>query len=408
MQHAPHPPSTIGHEGEHAVVLSAVVEPEAAQPRSSIPAPVSVAIVGTFLILLIGALFYARSFFLPLTLALLMALTLSPLVQYFSRRGIPAWVTAIVLVFGMGAGFVALSAFLSEPISQMIAEAPNVADKVRERFAFLQEPLAMISSASEQLEHLADGGSSGTGTTNPNEPQRVVLVQSGMLSWAAGTVADIGTTLFATFILALFLLASSDMLRLKLIRVLPALSGKKRSLRVLRDIENEVSRYLLTITAINAGLGACVGIGMYLSGMPNPLLWAVAAMLLNYIPFVGAFVGMVLSAAVALVTFPTLGMAAIPPLIYLGCQIVESNFVTPMIVGRRLELNTVAILIFLALTTWMWGIVGTIIGVPILVVVKVFCDNFPALSGLGEFLSAQTVTPPAEEETEAQTTTTAV
>jgi predicted PurR-regulated permease PerM len=99
-----------------------------------------------------------------------------------------------------------------------------------------------------------------------------------------------------------------------------------------------------------------------------------------------------LATAVAIVTFPSLAEAALVPLSYLALQIIEGNFVTPLIVGRRLELNTVAILIFLSLTTWMWGIVGAIIGVPLLVVVKVFADNFPSLAPLAEFLSAETRT----------------
>jgi predicted PurR-regulated permease PerM len=158
---------------------------------------------------------------------------------------------------------------------------------------------------------------------------------------------------------------------------------------VLRDIENEVSRYLLTITAINAGFGLSVGLAMAALGMPNPLLWGIAAGLLNFIPYLGGFIGNTLAAAVAIVTYPTLAEAALVPLAYLALQIVESNFVTPLIVGRRLEMNTVAILIFLSLTTWMWGIVGTIIGVPLLVVIKVFADNFSSLAALGEFLSAE-------------------
>jgi predicted PurR-regulated permease PerM len=159
---------------------------------------------------------------------------------------------------------------------------------------------------------------------------------------------------------------------------------------VLRDIENEVSRYLLTISAINAGLGVCIGLSMAVLGLPNPLLWGIAGGLLNFIPYLGSLVGNVLATAVAIVTFPSLAEAALVPIVYLALQILEGNFVTPFIVGRRLELNTVAILIFLSLTTWMWGIVGAIIGVPLLVVVKVFADNFPALAPLAEFLSAET------------------
>ena len=240
----------------------------------------------------------------------------------------------------------------------------------------------MLNDAVHQLENM--------GSDPAEQPERVVLSQPGLLAWAASAAADVGTTLGATLILSLFLLASSNILRHKLVHVLPELSEKKKSLRVLGDIENEVSRYLLTITAINTGFGVCVGLAVGLLGLPNALLWGIAAGVLNFIPYIGGLVGTVTMVAVSLVTFPTLTEAALPPIAYLAIQAAESNFITPMILGRRLELSTVAIIIFLALTTWMWGIVGTVIGVPILVVIKVFCDNFPSLAPLAEFLSAET------------------
>jgi predicted PurR-regulated permease PerM len=164
----------------------------------------------------------------------------------------------------------------------------------------------------------------------------------------------------------------------------------------LLDIESEVSRYLLTIGAINAGVGLCVGLAMAFFGMPNPVLWGIAAALLNFIPFVGSLVGELLVFAVAVVTFPTLIQAAFPPLVYIAIAIVEGSFVTPTILGRRLELNPVAILVFLSLTTWMWGLVGTIIGVPLLVVIKTFSGHFTSLTWLAEFLSGETPATPVD------------
>ncbi len=343
---------------------------------------VNFAIVGTFLILSVGALYYARSFFLPLVLAILVTFAFSPVVRTLAHRGIPPAVTAVVLVIVLGCVIIGISALLSPPLSRMISQAPSLAAEVRERFAFLDGPFATLSDASRQIQALTSGSS------QPGDPQRVVVVESGLLGWLAGTAADVGTTFGAMLILALFLLASDTTLRAKLIRALPDLSGKKRSLRLLHDIENEVSRYLLTITAINAGLGFCIGVVMAILGMPNPLLWGIAGALLNFIPYLGSLVGNILATCVAIVTFPSLAEAALVPLSYLALQILEGNFVTPFIVGRRLELNIVAILVFLSLTTWMWGIVGAIIGVPILVVIKVFADSFPALAPLAEFLSA--------------------
>ena len=356
---------------------SFLAEPE----RTSISKAASVSMVGTFLILSVGALYYGRAFFLPVILAVLLTLILEPLVRVLAHRGVPSAITVVLLVIMLGGGFTVTSAFLSGPLSEMISTTPAVVAKLRERFAFLQRPLAIMNDASREMQNIGDSGG--------NNPQPVVVVQSGLLASAADTAAGIGTTLGATLILSVFLLVSGNTMRTKLIHILPRLSDKKRSLRVLLDIESEVSRYLLTIGAINAGVGLCVGLAMAFFGMPNPILWGIAAALLNFIPFVGSLLGELLVFAVAVATFPTLLQAAWPPLVYVAIALVEGSFVTPTILGRRLELNPVAILIFLSLTTWMWGLVGTIIGVPMLVVIKTFSGHFTSLTWLAEFLSGE-------------------
>jgi predicted PurR-regulated permease PerM len=358
--------------------------------RSAFPASVRVGIVGSFMILAIGALYYARSFFLPVVLAVLITLALAPMVRRLARLGIPPFASAALFIVALAAALAVASLAFTPAISSMFAEAPHIAKQVRDRFAFLQAPFTALNDIGRQFSEASENSQAA-----PQEPQPVVFMQPGLIGWLAGTAAGVGTTLGATLILSLFLLAQRDTLRLKLIRVMPDLHDKKRSLRVLRDIENEVSHYLLTITAINAGLGICVGLAMAWIGMPNAPLWGFGAALLNYVPFIGALAGECLALAVATVTFPTLAQALLPPLCYLAIQIVEANFVTPTVLGRRLELNPVAILIALALATWMWGIVGTILAVPMLVVIKVFCDNFETLFPLGEFLSASTA---AEED----------
>jgi predicted PurR-regulated permease PerM len=344
---------------------------------------VSISIVGTFTILLLAVLFYARSFFLPLILSLLITLAFMPLVRALSRRGIPPVATAIMVVAAIGAGGVGLSFLLADPTTRMLTEAPRIVAELRERFGAGDGVLSRISAASEQVQDMTDG------TDKPGAPQKVVLAQPGIISWAAGTVSGIGGTLGATLLFVVFLLSSGDLFLQKLVRILPTLSDKKRSLRVVHDVEGEVSRYLFTITVINAGFGVTVGICMAVLGMPNPVLWGVGAMLLNYVPYLGALTGMVLAFAIGLITYPTLTMALLPPLAYFICNAIEGSVVTPLTLGRRLELNPVAILVALAFGGWMWGIVGALIGVPLLVVVKVFCDHFESLATFGEFLSGE-------------------
>lgn len=361
-----------------------IVEAEKPEPAPVVmPRIVNVAIVGTFLILLLGVLYYARGFFLPLILALLVTLAFLPLARSLSRRGIPPVATAIMIVLAIGAGLVGLSLLLAEPTSRMLAEAPKIVAEIRERLGGGDGPLSRLVEASEQIQEIAEG------TDEPGAPQKVVLAQPGIISWAADTLSGIGGTLGATLLFVVFLLSSGDLFLQKLVRILPTLSDKKRSLRVVHDVESEVSRYLFTITLINIGFGTAVGLSMAALGMPNPVLWGVGAALLNYVPYLGALVGMSLAAAIGLITFPTLTMAALPPLAYFICNAIEGSVVTPLTLGRRLELNPVAILVALAFGGWMWGIVGALIAVPLLVVIKVFCDHFESLAKFGEFLSGE-------------------
>ena len=224
---------------------------------------------------------------------------------------------------------------------------------------------------------------------------QVAAPQPGLLSRAAGTMARFAAVSGVTLVLLVLLLSSGDLFLQKLVRVMPTLTDKKKALRIVHTIEGEVSRYLLTITLINCCLGLLIGVSMALLDMPQPALWGIAAALLNFVPHNRAAAGILSVAAVAIVTFPTLIAAALPPLAYLTLNVIENNLITPVILGRRLELNAVVILVALAFWGWMWGIVGMLMAVPLLVVTKVFCDNFPGLNGIGEFLSGQ----PAQTDT---------
>lgn len=350
------------------------------------------------LVLGAGLTYFARDLLLPLTLAFLLALTLRPVVRYFERRGVPSSMTSIVLVAAVIGVFGSGLFFLSGPVAHWLEIAPEVGRDLSQKLSSLRSPVDAVVAASEQVENLTEGGSATV--------QKVVVQQPGLLSRAADNVVGSLTTLGLTIVLLLFLLSSGTLFYEKLISIMPRLSDKKKALRVVYDIESVVSRYLLTITIINIAVGALVAVAMAATGMPNPILWGVAAAILNFIPYVGALIGLGMISVVALLSFNTLGQALAPPLLYLGLHIAEGQFLTPIIVGRRLELNSVAILIALALWSWMWGIVGAVIAVPLLVCIKVFCDHFEGLTSFGEFLSAAPPKPHAEEEQTPQPHTT--
>ncbi|MGQ4272999.1 AI-2E family transporter [Terrihabitans sp. B22-R8] len=375
------------------------LEPQPAASKGERTAPIIVtmqglvrtSIIGLFILSLMGALYFAQDLLIPIALAFLFAILLSPIVRFFGRLGIPPAASATLIVIWLVSILGAGGYFLSGPVSEWIDNAPRISREIQEKLSVVRNSLGFVLQVNEQVSELG-------GKDDPNV-QRVVLKQPGLLNRAATGAPAILAKVGLTLVLLLFLLAAGDLFREKLVKVLPTLSDKKRAVHISRDIEREVSRYLLTITGINVAYGAAVGIGMAVIGMPNPLLWGVLAFFLAFIPYIGAAIGCGLVFAVALVSFPTVGYALLAPAIYAVVAVAEGQFMTPMIVGRRLEMNAVAILISVALWGWLWGIVGALIAVPVLVMIKVFSDHVEGLDALGQFLSTsdQRETPPPAE-----------
>ena len=344
--------------------------------------PVQFSIIGSFMILLLCAFYYAQNLLLPIVVAFLSALVLSPIVRTLKRSGIHESISAFLLVV-LFAGVFGLTVYsLSGPISQWIEEAPRIGQELRTKLKTLRRPMEQIDAAQKQLEDATQG------TTDPRV-QEVTVREPGLLSTVAQGVPNIFAGAAVTFVLLLFLLASGDMFYEKLVRVLPTLTDRKRGLRIAYDIEREVSRYLLTITIINFALGAVIGAGLFVLGMPNPILWGLIAALLNFVPYIGAITGMAVVSIVAMVSFPTVGHALLAPAFYMFCSAIEGQFITPALVGRRLQINAIAVFLAIVFWGWIWGVIGVFVAVPMLIVVKVFCRHIESLSGLDEFLSAR-------------------
>ncbi|ESY68725.1 AI-2E family transporter [Mesorhizobium sp. M1050] len=339
-------------------------------------------LVGIFLFMAIYALYFARAFFMPVILAFLLTLTLTPIVRLLRKRGIPDVVSATVLVLLSLFVFASAGYLLSGPVIELINNTSSIGQRLTERLAQLRRPLEKIMQISHQIEQLTE-------TSQEPGVQKVAVAQSGILSAAASNILSAGTSLTIIFVLSLFLLASGTMFYEKIIQSFARLSEKKRALRVVYDVEREISHYLLTVTIINAGLGAVIGLGLWALGVPNPQVWGITAAMLNFLPYVGALLTIMLVTIMSLISFDTVSYALLAPAFVLLCDIIEGQFVTPTVVGRRLEINAVAILIAIAFWSWLWGFVGALMAVPLLVVIKVFCDHFDGLSHVGNFLAAQ-------------------
>jgi predicted PurR-regulated permease PerM len=188
----------------------------------------------------------------------------------------------------------------------------------------------------------------------------------------------------------------------KIVEAMPTFADKRRAVRIAHDIERKLSRYLFTITVINAGLGVSIGLAMWGLGMPNPLLFAALGFLLNYIPYLGAIAGVAIAFAVALVGLDSLGDALVAGGVYLGLTAIEGQFITPYFVGRSLRLNTVVVFLSVTLWAWLWSVVGMLVATPLLVTVRAFCEHIPSLQPLGHFLSERGAELPTPEEPPAE------
>lgn len=357
------------------------------------------ALRGLFIIAIIAAMYVARDFLLPVVLASFIALTFRPAVRFLSRRYIPPWLSATLLAIILVGGGLLAGYMLSWQISAWIDQAPQLAEAFVEKFRGLRSWLDVVVNLTDKIQD-------ATAAPGAIPAQEVVVREPVLPGWLVVMTwypLQVTITLIATLVIAVFLMSSGDLFYEKLVRVLPTLTDRKRALRIVYELETEVSTYLLTLTAINAVLGLAVAVTFHALGMPSPYLWGLLTFFFNFIPYVGALSGVALSGFMAIVTFESLGYALLIPAAFTALSLIESEIVSPLVLSRRLQMNSVAILLSLAFWAWLWGIPGAAIAVPVLVTIKVFCNHIEGLSGLGEFLSErQAVKNGATEEETAQ------
>ncbi|HJT11951.1 MAG TPA: AI-2E family transporter [Dongiaceae bacterium] len=331
-------------------------------------------------VLVLYTLYLSSTVAIPLVLACMFNLVLTPVVLALARIRIPPPVGAglVVVVVLLVVAIGALT--LAQPASEWLRRLPNVIDQLADRLHFVQVPAQQLKEAEEALTNL--------GAAAPDTATQVVLMprtttlRELLLNETSRFVIGALTTL----VLLYFMLAMGDKFLRHLVAALPDFRTKKQAVEIAHQLQSDMSHYLLTVSVINVAFGAIVAAAMFAAGMPNPLLWGVMAGILNYVPFLGHTVSTIIIAVVALLSFPEIGAALIPPGLFIVIAALEGNVITPMILARRLTLNPVAVVAALLIWGWMWGIVGLLLAVPLLVVAKIACDKIEPLHPVGEFL----------------------
>lgn len=337
---------------------------------------------GILLLAVLAAMRFARDFFIPLTFAVVLNLLLSPVVRALKRIGIPPAMGGGIVLVILASSLIAAFSLLVTPASTWIARAPQTLSQLEGKLSRIIRPYLKIREATERVTKIASGETARTPEAKPPDTSSTDFLRTALsLTW------ETGASLILSVVLLYFLLAAGDLFLTKVVRLTPHFSDKKKAVELGRELEQKISHYLLFVMGINAGLGMCVGMCQWLLGMPNPALWGTMAFVVNFIPYLGGAVGISIVAVVSVLSFDDLGWALLPPLSYFACLFVEGNFITPHLLGRGMRLNPPVIFIWLMFWGCMWGIFGALLAVPMLVILKIYCDHLDSLSPLGEFLA---------------------
>ncbi len=345
-------------------------------PRSSASVRLLLAIA------ILYSAYVARDLLLPLALAAIVAIILWPIVRFgHERLRVPRSVGSALVLLGLVAVTLTSMALLSGPAVRWLDRVPQLLREVEFEVRRLDSPIEEVQEASERVEELA--------TMDDGQADDVVTVrmQQTSLVSAAMTQARGAAVLFTlTLALLYFLLVSGEAFLQRLIEVSPAPRDERDKETLFRSIQREVSAYVLTIAAINSGLGAAIGVAMALMGLPNAALWGFMAATLNFIPYLGAIIGALVVTLVATASDADLGFALLTGGVYIGLSAIEGSFITPLILGRRMTLNPAVLFVGILFWGWVWGIPGVLLATPLLVAMKIIFDATRSLRPVGQLM----------------------
>ncbi|GAA4854821.1 AI-2E family transporter [Luteimonas vadosa] len=326
-------------------------------------------------------LWAAQALILPVLLAVFFAMVGNPILRLLQRLYVPRFLAAMLVVFGGLAVAGMLGSQLARPAAQWMEQAPRQMRQVSNQLRDLAKPVQRANEAAETIARAA-GGETGT---RPQVVKTQVDDPYGVVTRGPKVVAAV----FAVVLLTFFFMVFGEKLQRSAIALLPTRQRQKITVGILQSIEHEISRYVFTITLINIVVGLIFAALLHLVvdvDLQEALLWGTMVALLNYAPYVGPAIGILLMLVVGFVTWNEIGPSLVPAGMYLGLNIIEGQLLTPIILGQRMALSPLVIILALMLFGWLWGIVGLLLAVPLLVCVKLVLAKLEGMEGWARLL----------------------
>ncbi|MBI0474633.1 AI-2E family transporter [Sphingomonas sp. MA1305] len=317
--------------------------------------------------LAVGTPFALKSgaeFFLPLTASLVIAIALVPVLEWLERRGLPSALAALICLF-------VFLVVANIAIAAIVVPATDFFQLLPSRISRIQHNLSPLLDLYSTLEKSVNRMFRQIASSPPRQAQTAaVSPPSSILELAATSAPTVIVQFLFGVLIVFFFLSGWTRMRRRTITGRTSFDGAMATARVIQDVVDDVSAYLGTITAINITLGLVVAGALYFIGMPSPLMWGGIVTLLNYIPYFGPVIAMVLLAVGGMMVFSDIWVAMLPPAVMIGCHLVEANAITPLIVGHRLTISPLMILISLSFWGWVWGTAGALLAVPLLIIIQ--------------------------------------
>lgn len=318
---------------------------------------------------------------LPVLLAMFLALIGNPVIRTLQRIYVPRFVGALlVLIVGLTAT-VALGNQLIEPAGEWIRQVPREMRQLTPKLQKMAQPMQEANEAAKDIARAAGGENTGRPVevvrTEVNDPYKALTATPKLLA-----------SVLAVVLLTFFFMVYGESLQRNAMAMLPGRQQKRVTMDILQSIEREISRYVLTISFINAMVGLTFAAALYLLDVPlqEALLWGTMAFFLNYAPYVGPLIGMIIMLVMGFVAFDGFWQQVLPAGIYLVLHTIEGQFITPIVLGKRMALSPLILILALMLFGWMWGIIGLLLSVPLLVCVKLVLSRIEGMEGWSHLL----------------------
>ena len=345
------------------------------RPRS----PTALLVIAT---LAVGfTLWAAQGLLLPVLLAMFFALIGNPIIRVLQRVYVPRFVSALLVLLVGLSGTIYLGSKLVAPASEWVAQVPRELRDLAPKLRDLTRPVQQANEAAENIARAAGGDTTG-------KPVQVVKAETASPYKTLIATPRMLAAVLAVVLLTFFFMVYGQNLQRNALALLPDRQKKRVTVDILQSIEHEMSRYVLTISVINALVGLALAGALYWMGFDpdEAMLWGTMAALLNFAPYVGPLIGILVMLMMGFVNFDEPWQSLAPAAIYLGLHTLEGQIITPIVLGARMALSPLVLILALMVFGWLWGIIGLLLAVPLLVCVKIVLSKIEGMEGWARLL----------------------